>query len=411
MNQLKQSISHLQTAFGIALFASLPMYFNAVTRWSMLLFIVFSLLDYVVNERYRQTTWSWAAKAPFCAGIALFLLLLLYLPFEANTQHFGLLAESRTALLVFGILGLLGTRVPKAKYLAYTAIAVSLVLIGYVLYLSNPFTLFELENWRAYIIGIRHKYIHCHMAFNTYLNAAIVACFYLMKKQKRKPTKSLYGLLIAFIYVCVGLSDGRIGFLGSNLIIGLGITYLMHHKYHKAMYAALVVFAVLGTALVASHPKVSAESLTDKNIRKHIWITSLNVYQEAPLLGVGASTNAANLVNAFIASDVISQEIPLIEACLHPDISGAHPHNQLLQSAMEFGIIGLLLAFVLLFAPLAYMVNNKSNPLLVALWLAILLQLQTEVIRASLSELGFCYYLLLTMYYAQQGSKKVASSV
>jgi hypothetical protein len=74
---------------------------------------------------------------------------------------------------------------------------------------------------------------------------------------------------------------------------------------------------------------------------------------------------------------------------------------------LEYGIAGLLCALVLLFGPITYTLLNKSNIMLIAICLAIVIQLQTDVIRGAFGDFSFQYYLLFIMAYAQQSAKKI----
>lgn len=409
MKQLKKAVHLLQMASGLVLFGCLPLFFNTLTRWTLYVFVATSVADYLLNKRYQDNPIFTWAKAPFWACVALFACLLGYIPLEQNTQHLSLLMESRTAFLAFGIMGIMGTKAPKPKYLAYTCVAVCVALILYVLYLGGVNHVFEHEDWRNSLIQLRHTRIHAHMAFNTFLNVGIAACFWLLKRSGKSLKSILWGLLIGLFYVCVGLSDGRLGFIASNVVLLMGIVYMLHTHYKKWMITGLLLMGLIGGAALLSHPKINTSDKLEENIRYHIWKECWHLYTQHPFVGVGTSTNAQRIADTFIASEEISKERFLIGSLKQTDMTGAHPHNQLLQSAMEYGIMGWIGMLLILVVPLAYMAKNNCDIMLTSIWIVILLQLQTEVIRGSLGDMQFCFYLFLTMNYAQQSAKKVKS--
>lgn len=410
IQEIKKTVASIQIVSGLVLFACLPVFFNNVTRWAMYLFIAFSLLDYFLQKRYQQESFFTLNKAPFWACIAYFLLLIIYIPFEEYTRYVPLFIESRLSFLVFGILGILGTRVPKIKYVAYTCIIVSIGLLLYTLYLSHIHPPAVGSNWKRHLIMVRHTYIHAHMAFNMYLNIAIAACFWLIKTQKNK-LKYAWLLLVALFYVAIAISDARIGFAACNLLIVIGIYYLLGERHKKATIGVLLVCGILGGAILLNNHKVKRNIETNQDTRYDIWSESVALLKEHPLTGVGASTNITYITNAFIASPTVRKDRFLIYSCVHEDVMGAHPHNQLLQSTMEFGIFGLICMGCILLLPVYYGIKNKSDLLIVACWILVIIQMQTEVIRGSYGDLAFGIYLLFTMYYAKHSTKEIVGSV
>lgn len=407
MKHLKKSIRLLQITSCILLFACLPIFFNSVTRWSLYVFVVSSVIDYLLNKRFQNNplfTWS---KAPFWACIALYALMLVYIPLEQNTQNLRLLMESRSAFLAFGIMGVMGTQVPKAKYMAYACFAVCVALILYVLHMGLQHDIFAREDWRINLNYLRHTHVHAHMAFNTFLNVGIAVCFWLLKRCRRKSICILWGVLIGLFYACIGLSDGRLGFIASNVVLLMGIVYMLHTHHKKWMITGLLLIGLIGGVALLNHPKINTSGKFEENIRYHIWKECWQLYCQHPYIGVGTSTNAQRIANTFTASEEISSDNFLINSLKQTDMTGAHPHNQLLQSGMEFGIIGWICMLFILVVPLVYMAKNNCNIMLAAIWIVIFMQLQTEVIRGSLGDMQFCFYLFLTMNYAQQSAKKV----
>jgi len=408
MQEIKKAVSSIQTISGLVLFACLPIHFNEVTRWSMILFIALSIIDYFLQARYKNHSFFSLKSLPFWSLIGLYLLLLLYIPYETANQYIPLFTENRAAFLAFGVLGVVGTNVPPRKYIAHTCIMVSLLLVLYTLYLGWQYPPENPVNWREHINYIRHVNIQSHMVVNMYLNMGIIACFWLIKEYKKYRFYWIPPMLI--LYTTIALSDGRVGFVSSHVILLIGIFYLCWEKYKKILIGLIIGSSLAGVIALSYNDKIATLLTAQEDIRHNIWSTSLALYQENPYWGVGASTNAINLMERFSADPIIQKNRYLIKSFSLPYISGAHPHNQLLQGAMEFGILGLLLTLAALLGPLLYCLRNKSSLLVLAGLIVMLIQLQSEVISGSIGYLAFCYYLLLAMNYAQQSSKKVVGS-
>ena len=221
MNLAKQLIFYLQLLSGTVLFASIPIYFNAITRWSMIVFLVTSLIDGILQKRYAQTSLFSIEKLPFWACIATYALLYLYLPIDHAAAHWSILAESRLAFLLFGIVGIIGTQRIPTKILAYTSIIVSVCLIAYVA-LQLDANHWRWDYWYKRFNYVRATQVHAHMAFNMYLNIAMASCFWLIKNYRSWLKSIPLVLLILLFYGCTSISDGRIGILCGNIIVVLG---------------------------------------------------------------------------------------------------------------------------------------------------------------------------------------------
>lgn len=410
MNWVKQIISYLQLLSGTVLFASIPIYFNSVTRWSMIVFLVTSLIDGILQKRYAQTSLFSMEKLPFWACIATYALLYLYLPIDHAAAHWSILAESRLAFLLFGIVGIIGTQRIPTKILAYTSIIVSVCLIAYVA-LQLDANHWRWDYWYKRFNYVRSMKIHAHMAFNMYLNIAMASCFWLIKNYRSWLKSIPLVLLILLFYGCTSISDGRIGILCGNIMMAFGVIYLLPTTYKKWAFAFIPIAVVASALVIGNHYKMQALNKFTQDDRFVIWSESFDTIKESPLLGHGAGESAQIMLESFKESEVLRKNSFLVEhAGIEKRIVGAHPHNQWLQSWMEHGIAGLLCATLWLLVPFICLIKNKSHLLVITLWGLIILQLLTDTTRGAFTDLFFCYYLLIAMNYAQKGSKEVVSS-
>jgi O-antigen ligase len=403
MIALQRTISYLQLLAGSVLFLCTPFFYNNITRWSLFLFAGLSVIDCIVNKRYQNTPLFSLQKLPFWACIVYYLLQFIYYPIEQDVQHWSFLAENRLSFLIFGLLGLLGTAVIKAKHLTYLSIAGSLGIIGYLLYhtdLTNSY-------WVEHMNFFRSQHIQAHMVVNMFMNIAIAGCFWCIKKQNAWYKRAIYTALIALFFTFIYLSGGRSGAIGSGVVVIIGILYLFRqYTYLKYICSFVIAVSVIGV-MYMTNKKENDLSRFENNLRFTIWHETLHIIKEHPIIGYGASTAASQIATTFAQSPQIKQDAFLVEHAQSKSIVGAHPHNQLLHGTLEYGVIGLLCAMLLVFAPITYTLLNKSNIMLTAICLAIVIQLQTDVIRGAFGDFSFQYYLLFIMAYAQQSAKKI----
>jgi len=74
---------------------------------------------------------------------------------------------------------------------------------------------------------------------------------------------------------------------------------------------------------------VSGQAITSTSLRYEIWQTALNMFYDSPLIGTGLGSYSQNLANEGYATWVINNT--------------THPHNDLLELAVEVGLIGLVI--------------------------------------------------------------------
>jgi len=74
---------------------------------------------------------------------------------------------------------------------------------------------------------------------------------------------------------------------------------------------------------------VSGQAITSSSLRYEIWQTALNMFYDSPLIGTGLGSYSQNLANEGYATWVINNT--------------THPHNDLLELAVEVGLIGLVI--------------------------------------------------------------------
>ena len=106
---------------------------------------------------------------------------------------------------------------------------------------------------------------------------------------------------------------------------------------------------------------VSGQAITSTSLRYEIWQTALNMFYDSPLIGTGLGSYSQNLASEGYATWVINNT--------------THPHNDLLELAVELGLIGLVIFITVVISLIIGIV---------------------KIIKNTRSDVNFFYYLLFT---------------
>ena len=394
--------SYFHVASTLLLFCSIPFYFSRFTQYGMILFFSSFVIDYVARKRWREGfRWdkSRIVSLFLLINIALFFI---YSFFEVDTRYFSTLLEYRASFIGFAVVGLLGVSDKfKTRYFAY---AVVIALISYLLSLYNtiPSWVLSLENVKEILTNIaffRSVEICSHMTLNIFLCVGMILFSKLITISKYKAEKVFSIFMILALYLLVMLSEGRVGMLNANIVM---LFIILRFAVKKLKYLVpimpLLVSAaiVLGVLLFVDNPlKKQIPVLNKANPREYIWHEGINQIEDSPIIGKGASTNALQMKERLLNNEELcSTEKFLIRKLNEEKVYGMHPHNQIMQSWQEYGIIGLLTILGLF---ISLFIFSRKSISLCLVTLIILIQLQFEVIDGGITTLGFCTYIYLIL--------------
>lgn len=407
----KNIISWIFAAAALFYFIMLPWMHHPTQRVAFIIFYSAFLLDFVINKRYKEITFSKTSILYVCF-IVYFLLVAASALFEQDPRHAGSIIEGRLSFLGIGIVGLLGGLNDKIKvnHFAYAGTIMSLIciihvlnLMGWSVFWENP-TRFEIFN------DFRHHNINAHMGFNFYLLLSVILTYCTAKK-----TGSYGKLDRAMTWFCsvssivllwfVINSQGRIGMVLAILLILFIVADVLKHKPVFLGSAAFIIVLAAVMAII-NEPRFSAESLTEQNPRLAIWELSWEKICEKPVSGYGSSSAYCVLKDEFLTEQWKSRiNDGMIYDCLAQDgWWAAHSHNHLLQSWLELGIPGLLVSLAIMLLPFFCLRRDKLFLTFCLAFLFIDLQLMTDVIDGSYSAKHFCFYYLMML--SLQGDKR-----
>lgn len=409
----KEILSKTYLASALILFALLPMTFRPIYTPFLAFFFLAFIADYAANKRYRGFLFTLPSVCYLCV-IAYFLLLFLFWPIESDDRYIGSIAEQSLSLLAFPLVGLAGgfNEKFKVKYFAAVGVMMPLVYAAYIINIKvgwgNYFQFTEYTNWM--FNDAMNRTINAHMGFNLYCNLAILLTYHTVKECRGSSSK-LDRFIIWFCPICcvplIGLiiqSQARIGLLCMVLVLFYMIADLLRIALRNKKW---VLYLLCGTVLAAglifviTRPRFDKEVL-DKEPRNLIWDISMEKIMEAPLLGHGCSTGYKMLDDEYLNTE--GMDTFLTDNIKAGIWWGGHPHNQLLQGWLSYGILGLLLMAAIMILPFFALRADKYYPIFAIFWLCIVLQLQTEIIQTSVTFINFGFYHLFIL--AMQGSAK-----
>lgn len=419
MSITKQNIQSVCSYFHIActlvLFCSIPFFYSRFTQYGLIFFFSSFAIDYVASERWKK-----GFKINYSRIISFFILLqivLLYVYsfFELEPRYLSTLYEYRMAFLGFGIVGLLGVSDKfRVRHFAYPTL-ISVVVLCISLYSIIPDWLTNLDSLSEKLTALRHiraTNICSHMTMNLFLcvGMALFCKVFTLSRFKLEKAFSLFTIFLYFALVVA--SEGRVGILNAFILLGCILLRISIHKLKLlipilAMFI-VITFSIFTIVITSNSIKSISPSFNKSNPRKHIWVEAIDKIKESPIVGVGASTNAAQFKEILLRNeDLLMEEEFLIGNLRNDKVYGMHPHNQIMQSWQEYGLLGL---FVILGLFTTIILAIRGSLTLNLIFIPIFVQLQTEVIDGGITTIGFCtyiYLILVLLESKQMGKEKI----
>ena len=405
----KEYIAYLPVVSLLMYLASLPFFFGAFQRICLYALPLFYVLDYVLNQRWKGWKWS-KDKWLYVVFIALFLLLPLRQLFDSTppTIYYRAQIDHYSMFLALGVVGLLGfSDKLKLEYVGYTMLLTSLVVIGFNIYLykqSGEFFPFDIRrfNW------VRHHHINYHMTINLYINTALLIGFYILNHVKlHKIIKIFIGILMAFIWGYVLLSDGRVGSVSSILIVFSALLYTLWIKnsnktFNIIISCLIIACAVIGGVTFKNSKRRMQNEVVKQDPRFPLWNYAWRKIKEHPWIGLGTSSLDKEYVEkmyedeeaykGYIVPVILNNPILKAE---EKTVNNHHTHNTFLQLWLQVGIAGVIVLLFLFVITANTAIPDKRYYVWMLL-LIVLLQLNAEILHVILrpelvATLLFCF--------------------
>lgn len=398
-------VNYINLFSALFLFSQVPMYYGKAQHIALLIFFSTYVLEFFLVKKWMSFCWK-KRHLIFISFILYFLLTIIWAPFEQSPQFLNKIIEIRLPFLALGIIGLFGlNKYYRLKYFAYTAIFTSIVLISYLVFIKIGFSEFfeEKDTFKF----ARMKYINSHMIFNYYLNISLIFVFYLLNTLKNIwiifPLKVIIAVSGLMIYSILLISEGRVGFLMANLVV-FGMLFYIFWNRNKVLSIIVALLLIVGIApIIKGHQRINSKALTQEP-RLVIWRMGVEEFEVKPIFGYAASTGAFKFMDKLSEHpefQVFPDDVLTI-AIKERLLLGAHPHNQFIMTAIEFGIIGLVIFLFMNIFPLFVMPPDLKIYILFFVTLSIV-QLMTDIYFSGLTPIT--YTMLMVLFFCSQDTE------
>ena len=346
-----------------AFFLTATMMFEFVdVPWGLLpQFLFFSsyIVEFFLDKKWKRVKLD-KTHLYFLVMFGFFGLALVYYPFDSTT-YFRVLLERRYALAGFAFVGFFGINDKyKLSYFLNLFVVISLFSIGYILFVGIGLPEFFASDHKILLFnGTRTAYVNQHMGFNLFLDLALVSIWYLCKSSWRLMPiwkRIVYSISAMVFLSCLLISEGRAGFLITLVLVCVIIGFELWERLSKWGLLMAFILVVVALGLASQHQRIRNMSV-EGDPRVFLWQSAWAVIKEKPLLGHGISTAQEHF-------DVVRKQKQTAHfeyevETMWPNII-IDSHNQVTQTGMEFGLLGVSLLISLWLLPLL-IVDKKED--------------------------------------------------
>lgn len=353
-----------------ALFLTATMMFEFVdVPWGLLpQFLFFSsyIVEFFLDKKWKRVTLN-KTHLYFLVMFGFFGLALVYYPFDSTT-YFRVLLERRYALAGFAFVGFFGVNDKyKLSYFLNLFVVTSLLIIAYLLVVRIGLPdFFESEQKIRLFNRTRTAYVNQHMGFNLFLDLALVSIWYLFKSSWRLMPiwkRVVYFLSAGIFLSCLLISEGRAGFLITIVLVCVIIGFELWERLSKWGLLVAFILVVIAIGFASQHQRIRNMRI-EGDPRVFLWQSAWTVIKEKPLLGHGISTAQEHFNIERERNQTSSFEYEV--KTMWPDVI-IDSHNQVTQTWMEFGLLGVCFLMYLWLSPL--LIVDKKRRLFTLLML------------------------------------------
>lgn len=353
-----------------ALFLTATMMFEFVdVPWGLLpQFLFFSsyIVEFFLDKKWKRVTLN-KTHLYFLVMFGFFGLALVYYPFDSTT-YFRVLLERRYALAGFAFVGFFGVNDKyKLSYFLNLFVVTSLLIIVYLLVVRiGLLDFFESDQKIRLFNRTRTAYVNQHMGFNLFLDLALVSIWYLFKSSWRLMPiwkRVVYFLSAGIFLSCLLISEGRAGFLITIVLVCVIIGFELWERLSKWGLLVAFILVVIAIGFASQHQRIRNMRI-EGDPRVFLWQSAWTVIKEKPLLGHGISTAQEHFNIERERNQTSSFEYEV--KTMWPDVI-IDSHNQVTQTWMEFGLLGVCFLMYLWLSPL--LIVDKKRRLFTLLML------------------------------------------
>lgn len=402
--KINNVVSYLPAVGLLALMATLPFHYGSAQRIALYWLALAYPIDYIVNRRWQG--WHWSHRNwVYVAFIAFFCLIPIWQIFDPQlTPLFQFTIERYVPFLAIGICGLLGvTDKFRVDYVAWTMLATSVSMILYlvaIVGLQPDFT-----HWCFLFNLARIEHINTHMVFNLYLNLSLIlGAFVVIYGKRPLLARILTAIAMLAPIFALLITEGRTGLLTLLLCTFVLLLYYMLCQHRWWMLSLVALFVIVAGVIVMNNERLEV-ARTTTNPRIYIWKVAGQMIMDRPILGYGVCSAREEFIrrgladddfNAHYADEVRTMPCYSAQGRIHFEIM--HPHNAILETWTQFGVLGVFLLVVCLMLPLL-MRLQKYQLYLDLCVLAFAVQACFESLGNNLQPMYLC--LMVVLFHTQ----------
>ena len=394
------------TYFSLLLFAiSLPIKYSILNNLAVVILILAWLFSFVKGSIHKPNN-----SFLFYTFISVYALHLIGVSYSQDVQEAISQLEKKALLLIFPLV--LGTQLPltekrlKAILLAFafttTLIAILCITTTFYFNIKNGI---ELEVYNAWYFSSenltnRFGFHPNYMAMYAVFSIAIFSRHVESEINQNNYVKSIpYFIIILFLIVFTALLSARMQMIVLILLL-ISATIYYSNRLSNPLYSisltVIIICTVIGSIAYSPILKEKFKGLVgvyvdndnqkfSADLRLQKWSSALNIIAESPIVGVGTGDMQSELQKQYKDKSYdIAYE------------SEYNSHNQYLDFAGRFGLIGLSIFIISLFYPMLQAFRVK-NTLFIGFYLIIIFSFIPEVVL-SLNK-GVAFYAFFTSLF------------
>lgn len=297
--------------------------------------------------------------------IAFYLLHVVGMLYTDNAAVGGFDLEKKLALIIFPIfLGAIKLAKKQVNIILLAFVASCFIMVSFM-FLEAGIKYYLLDT-NAYFFSGRLSEpagnIH-RVYFAMYLLFALVTSIYLIEKEWNR-YKYCFIAAILFFSIGIFLLSARMCFLIYLLLLIRYLYYFVFIKKNLSLAILAIGIALFSFAAIASNKEMigkltqtytdldkgnTKRNTSSANLRVIKWKCAVSVFKESYLFGVGTGDGTDELVKEYTQRDFYWGMKEKFNA-----------HNQYLETAIAFGVIGLVLWLMNLSVPIVRAVKSKQ---------------------------------------------------
>jgi len=365
-------------------------------------FVVTYILEFFVEKKWQTFHWK-PSNWLYVNFLVFFCLPICWIPFEESSEFTMGILENKLPFLLFGIVGIIGlNKLHRFRLYAYV-FAIWSVVITLSVYCSIGFRqLMATDDLTILFMFKRTELYTSHFIYDLFLNLGMISAGYLLLKSKRVSSIICWSISLLLIYVTLLISDGRSGMIAAAVNFALLVFYYLWRRSKWLSVSMICVFLLLGVFVLKGKAKMQKDYSEDP--RTVVWRHTIELIKEKPLTGYGANdAETVFLDRVSHAQDIMdTKDETLLRGIEQRRFQNAHPLSQILQSELEFGLIGLANILLIIFLPVFFVRDSLNRLLAMQLTVAVFIQLATDIFITTIPLFAYSLFVIILLAHERK---------